>query len=214
MILVDTSVWVDFLKGASSPHRRTLHRLIAGEEDISITDIILTEILQGIKNDMKFKSAKDYLLEFPIYGPKDTGTYIRAAQLNCTGIAENKEKPSGKPSIVLSPQSVLKMIWRFFTKTRILISLRSVPLSRFIRFRDHRKNEYLAVEWTILHHSSSRTIPRHLSSRLSRHSSKSDGGSCPIAAGGRRDELFSSARDCRVTLVSLDAPRNDSKIII
>ena len=81
MILVDTSVWVDFLKGENSPHRRTLHRLIEDEEDISITDIILTEILQGIKNDRDFRTAKDYLLEFPIYGSKGIETYIRAAQL-------------------------------------------------------------------------------------------------------------------------------------
>ncbi len=66
MILVDTSVWVDFLKGEDSPQRRTLRRLIEDEEDISITDIILTEILQGIKNDRDFRSAKDYLVEFPL----------------------------------------------------------------------------------------------------------------------------------------------------
>ncbi|MDF1526246.1 MAG: PIN domain nuclease [bacterium] len=81
MILVDTSVWVDFLKGANSPHRRILHNLIKEDADISITDIILTEILQGIKNDRDFKSAKDYLLEFPIYVPRGIETYIMAAQL-------------------------------------------------------------------------------------------------------------------------------------
>ena len=90
MILVDTSVWADFLKGESSPHRRTLHRLIEDEEDISITDIILTEILQGIKNDRDFKSAKDYLLEFPIYGPKSIETYIMAAQLYRDGRKKGK----------------------------------------------------------------------------------------------------------------------------
>ncbi len=81
MILVDTSVWVGFLKGTNSPHRRTLRRLIEEEEDISITDIILTEILQGIKNDKDFKNAKDYLLEFPIYTPQGIESYIMAAQL-------------------------------------------------------------------------------------------------------------------------------------
>jgi len=81
MILVDTSVWVDFLRGEDSPHRRALHRLIEDEEDISITGIILTEILQGIKNDRDFQTTKDCLLEFPIYGPKGVETYIRAAQL-------------------------------------------------------------------------------------------------------------------------------------
>lgn len=50
MILVDTSVWIDFLNGANSKARYILHRLIEDEEDISITEIILTEILQGIKD--------------------------------------------------------------------------------------------------------------------------------------------------------------------
>ena len=81
MILVDTSVWVDFLRGEDSPHRRTLHRLIEDEEDIAITGIILTEILQGIKNDRDFQTTKDYLLEYPIYGSKGIETYIKAAQL-------------------------------------------------------------------------------------------------------------------------------------
>jgi predicted nucleic acid-binding protein len=79
MILVDTSVWIDFLKGASSRERRALHRLIEEEKDISITEIILAEILQGIKEDKDFIAVKDYLLEFPIYRPKGIETYLRAA---------------------------------------------------------------------------------------------------------------------------------------
>ena len=81
MILVDTSVWVDFLRGANSPQRRTLHRLIEEEEDIAITEIILTEILQGIKEDKDFQIIKDYLLEFPIHRPKGIETYLKAAQI-------------------------------------------------------------------------------------------------------------------------------------
>lgn len=79
MILVDTSVWIDFLKGTNSPERHTLHRLIEEEEDISITEIILTEILQGIREDDDFNKMKDYLLEFPIQKPKGTETYLKAA---------------------------------------------------------------------------------------------------------------------------------------
>ncbi|HHT9133414.1 MAG TPA: type II toxin-antitoxin system VapC family toxin [Candidatus Avalokitesvara rifleensis] len=81
MILVDTSVWVDFLRGANSPQRRTLHRLIEEEEDIAITEIILAEILQGIKEDKDFQIIKDYLLEFPIHRPKGIETYLKAAQI-------------------------------------------------------------------------------------------------------------------------------------
>ncbi|MEE9614794.1 MAG: PIN domain nuclease [Thermodesulfobacteriota bacterium] len=79
MILVDTSVWVDFLRGVNSRERRALHRLIEDDEDISITEIILTEILQGIKEDKDFKTVKDYLLEFPVHRPKGTETYLKAA---------------------------------------------------------------------------------------------------------------------------------------
>ncbi len=79
MILVDTSVWIDFLNGAHSKERHALHRLIEEEEDISITEMILTEILQGIKEDKDFKRVKDYLLELPIHRPKGTETYLKAA---------------------------------------------------------------------------------------------------------------------------------------
>lgn len=81
MILVDTSVWIDFLNGANSRERHTLHRLIEDEEDIVITEIVLAEILQGIKGDDSFKKVKDYLLEFSIQRPKGTDTYLKAARI-------------------------------------------------------------------------------------------------------------------------------------
>ncbi|MFH1537467.1 MAG: PIN domain nuclease [bacterium] len=81
MILVDTSVWVDFLRGADSTQRRALHRLIEDEEDIAITEIILTEILQGIREDKNFRAVREYLLEFPVLKPKGIETYIKAAEI-------------------------------------------------------------------------------------------------------------------------------------
>jgi hypothetical protein len=79
MILVDTSVWIDFLNGADSKERHALHGLIEGEEDISITGIVLTEILQGIRDDGDCGKVRGYLLEFPIHGPKGAETYLKAA---------------------------------------------------------------------------------------------------------------------------------------
>jgi predicted nucleic acid-binding protein len=81
MILVDTSTWIDFLRGVNSSERQILHRLIEDEEEISITGIILTEILQGIKDDKKYQITKNYLLEFPIYEPSGINTYIDAARI-------------------------------------------------------------------------------------------------------------------------------------
>lgn len=81
MILVDTSVWIDFLIGKDTPYRHMLHHLIEKEEDICITEIILTEILQGIKDDEVRERTKSYLLEFPIIKPRGSGTYIAAAEI-------------------------------------------------------------------------------------------------------------------------------------
>jgi len=81
MILVDTSVWIDFLRGTDSPERLILHTLIENKEDISISEIILTECLQGVKNESEFRSLKGLLQEFPIYKPKGIETYISAAQI-------------------------------------------------------------------------------------------------------------------------------------
>ena len=81
MILVDTSVWIDFFRGADTSHQKTLHKLIEDEEDICITEIILLEILQGIKRDSDFKKVKEYLLGFPIYRPEGIDTYMRAAEI-------------------------------------------------------------------------------------------------------------------------------------
>ena len=81
MILVDTSVWIDFLIGRDTSHRHLLHRLIESEEDICITEIILTEILQGIRDDALYKTTKDYLLEFPVIKPKGIASYVLAADI-------------------------------------------------------------------------------------------------------------------------------------
>jgi predicted nucleic acid-binding protein len=81
MILVDTSVWIDFLTGKNTSHRHILHSLIEKEEDVCITEIILTEILQGIKDDKVYETTKSYLLEFPVVKPGGIETYIRAAEL-------------------------------------------------------------------------------------------------------------------------------------
>ena len=81
MILVDTSVWIDFLIGRESEHRHVLHGLIEREEDICITEIILTEILQGIRDDEVYEITKTYILEFPVIKPKGVETYIAAADI-------------------------------------------------------------------------------------------------------------------------------------
>lgn len=81
MILVDTSVWVDFFNGHDTPQRKILHDLLENEEDLALTGIVLTEILQGIRSDKDFREIQDRLLEFPLIEPEGAPAYLEAARI-------------------------------------------------------------------------------------------------------------------------------------
>ncbi len=81
MILVDTSVWIDFLIGSRSSHRRLLHTLLEEEQDLCLTEIIVTEILQGIRSDAEYKKVKSLLKEFPIYSLAGMPSFLHAAMI-------------------------------------------------------------------------------------------------------------------------------------
>ena len=81
MILVDTSVWIQFFNGIDTAPSRWLERLIEGEEDIGISEYILTEVLQGFKRDEDFEIARQHLLQFPIFSLSRLDSYVKAAQI-------------------------------------------------------------------------------------------------------------------------------------
>ena len=51
MIVVDTTVWIDFFNGAGTPEDRHLQQLITAGQSLTLTDLIFREILQGIRDD-------------------------------------------------------------------------------------------------------------------------------------------------------------------
>ena len=81
MILVDTRVWIDFFNGADSEEKASLHKLIANHTRIAITDIILTEILQGIRDTHQFERVKNTLKQLDILHAIPINTYIHAAEI-------------------------------------------------------------------------------------------------------------------------------------
>lgn len=50
MIVVDSSVWIDFLNGRNAPHVRRLRALL-GTEEIRVGDLMLCEVLQGLDSE-------------------------------------------------------------------------------------------------------------------------------------------------------------------
>ena len=61
MILVDSSVWVDYFRGTATPQTNRLDGLL-GSEPLAIGDLILTEVLQGFATDREFNEARKVLL--------------------------------------------------------------------------------------------------------------------------------------------------------
>jgi predicted nucleic acid-binding protein len=64
MILVDSSVWIDFFNGKKTRQTDWLDSSL-GNTPIIMGDLILTEVLQGFQKDKDFKIARDLFLEMP-----------------------------------------------------------------------------------------------------------------------------------------------------
>jgi predicted nucleic acid-binding protein len=60
LILVDSSVWIDYFKGRLTPQTETLDGLL-NSEPLAIGDLILTEVLQGFSSERDFNKARELL---------------------------------------------------------------------------------------------------------------------------------------------------------
>lgn len=66
MILVDSSVWVDYFNGVRSRETDFLDSTL-GIEPVAIGDLILTEVLQGFRSDSDYQTAKSLLLGLTVF---------------------------------------------------------------------------------------------------------------------------------------------------
>lgn len=80
MVLVDTTVWIDFFADRNEPQVAMLQELIEKEEDLSLCGVILAEVLQGIRFDPDFTKTKAYLSDL-IFLPMGQPTFLRAAEI-------------------------------------------------------------------------------------------------------------------------------------
>ena len=76
MILVDSSVWIDYFNGQQTWQTNLLDNLLS-DVPVIIGDLILTEILQGFRSDNDYESAKSYLRALPFH---QIGSYQVAVQ--------------------------------------------------------------------------------------------------------------------------------------
>src|SRR6476661_5092400 len=79
MIVVDTTVWVDYFRNRSTPHTQWLDQHIAVER-LAILDLILCEVLQGISDQKEFQHTLLSLQDCEIFPTGGSELAIRAAK--------------------------------------------------------------------------------------------------------------------------------------
>lgn len=80
MIIVDTSIWIDFLQDSESIHQERLEDLIGNNNKALICGIILQEVLQGIKDNKSYEITKQRFSKLPFIDTNKE-TYLYASAL-------------------------------------------------------------------------------------------------------------------------------------
>jgi hypothetical protein len=79
VIIIDTTVWIDYLGGSVNPYTdwldRELHR-----RPLGLTDLILCEVLQGVRDESDFRRVRRELSRFAIYSTGGKELAIASAQ--------------------------------------------------------------------------------------------------------------------------------------
>ena len=79
MIIVDTTVWIDYFGGINNEQTNWLDREMSRQR-LGLTDLILCEILQGIRRNSTFVQVRDDLLKFHVFGTGGADLAMAAAQ--------------------------------------------------------------------------------------------------------------------------------------
>jgi len=79
VILVDSSVWIDYLRGIDTRQTDRLHALL-GVEPLAIGDLILTEVLQGTTSEKDFRSVQRLLGNLDVLQLGGSAVAVQAAR--------------------------------------------------------------------------------------------------------------------------------------
>jgi predicted nucleic acid-binding protein len=93
MVIVDSTVWIDYLTDTDNPRTRWIEARW-GQETIGLTELILCEVLQGFRDDRKFEFALSQFRQLLILNTSGLDLAVEAAQnyrrLRAKGITVRK----------------------------------------------------------------------------------------------------------------------------
>jgi len=81
VVVVDSSVWIDYFNGAPNPARDALRKLLAdGDVRIVVPDLVLYEVLRGFRHERDYRQARELLETLSIEGTGGADLALEAAQ--------------------------------------------------------------------------------------------------------------------------------------
>jgi predicted nucleic acid-binding protein len=80
LILVDTSVWIDFFSSSPGRAGNELRRLIDEVEPFALTGVVVTEVLQGLTRDVN--RIERFLSMWDLLEPRGFSTYREASAIS------------------------------------------------------------------------------------------------------------------------------------
>jgi predicted nucleic acid-binding protein len=80
MVIVDSSVWIDFFNDKNSRQTATLEVFIQNRPDVVVGDLILAEVLQGVRSESEFRRCLFHMNSFTQIQISDPQTAIQAAR--------------------------------------------------------------------------------------------------------------------------------------
>ena len=81
MIVVDTSAWIELLRGTGSPVHRRLHDALRGDEELCVTEVVVAEVLAGARNVQHAERLRSMLLGFTLLPLNGLDGFEQAAAL-------------------------------------------------------------------------------------------------------------------------------------
>jgi predicted nucleic acid-binding protein len=79
VIIVDSSVWIDYFSGVANPETDRLDNLL-GVKPVAVGDIILTEVLQGFRHEKDYRAARELFSDVTVFEMLGVDMAIKSAE--------------------------------------------------------------------------------------------------------------------------------------
>jgi len=132
LLLVDSTVWIDYFNGVRSPETDYLDAIL-GEQIVLVGDIILGEVLQGFRSDRDFERARAALDRFPQVSLIDPELAVESARnfrtLRGKGVTVRKTIDCSIATYCIQTQTPLLHADRDYAPFEAHLGLKSVDLT-------------------------------------------------------------------------------------